>query len=504
MKFTKLIAAAAALCLAAPAASSTMTSALTPPPQGDVNGDFIFNLSDIVMFMRWLNGKGDARILTSGADANCDGKFDVFDLIAMRKKLISCINDTPVPDYKPTAQNLCAGISSSLPSPKESDEKFINSQADFTVELFKKVYAYNEGPTNTLISPYSVMQALAMTANGANGNTRKEMENVLGGGMEMDELNRYLLSQRLRTVNTDRNEYSNKWDISTANSIWAINNPNRIVTRPEFIQKCVDYYNSEYYLAPFDDTTLADVNGWVNEKTHKMIPTILNQISEDDVMYLVNAIAFEAEWETPYEKYQVKDGIFTSAVGKEQKAEMLCSTERYICDENTEGMIKYYSGGRYALAALLPEEGTTVDTYIESLTPEKLTSVLNSYKKNNAIRAKVKLPKFKYDYDCSLADQLVSMGMSDAFSARNADFSNMSAIADVHPICIGDVIHKTFIELDENGTKAAAATAVIMKDNSIPSYEEYRDVVFDRPFVYCIYDTETSLPIFIGALNSLG
>ena len=500
MKFTKVIAAAAALCLAAPAAVSTVTSALTPPPIGDVNGDFVFNLSDIVSFQRWLRGNGKLDSITS-ADINGDKKYDIFDLIAMRKMLIDCINSAPKTEYKPKAKNLCAGIPSSRPNNYTLDEKFINSQYKFTIDLFKKTYSENIEKENALISPYSVVQALGMTANGANGNTLKEMENVLGDGMEIEELDRYLLTQRLSSVNTKRTEYSNKWSMNTANSIWAIDNPYRIVTRPEFIQKCVDYFNTEYFVAPFDQTTLDDVNGWVNEKTNKMIPQVLDSIGSDEVMYLVNAVAFEAEWEKPYEKYQIKEGTFTSASGKEQEANMLCSTEKYIGDENTNGIIKYYSGGKYAFAAMLPDEGTSVDTYIENLTPEKLSGLLTSYK-GKGIVADTKLPKFKYDYDNELSDELIAMGMPTAFTS-GADFSNLSAIADKHPISIGRVIHKTFIDLDENGTKAAAATVVAMKDNSMPFYEDVKEVVFDRPFVYCIFDTETSLPVFIGALNSL-
>ena len=182
--------------------------------------------------------------------------------------------------------------------------------------------------------------------------------------------------------------------MSTANSIWAIDNPYRIQTRPEFIQKCVDYYDSEYYIAPFDDTTLEDVNGWVNEKTHKMIPSILNQISDGDVMYLVNAVSFEAEWMRPYDKYEIADGKFTAADGTEQEAKMLCSDEVYIGDADTDGMLKYYSGGKYAFAALLPKESTSVEQYVADLTPEKLSSILGSYKEKYE-KAQVKLPKFK-------------------------------------------------------------------------------------------------------------
>lgn len=500
MKFRKTLAVLSALCIATPSAVSAVSSAVSPLKPGDVNGDSVFNLSDLVMFQRWLKGSAELTI-SMGGDINGDGVMDVFDLSAMRKMLISCINEAPVPDFKPKAQNLCAGIDSSHTSGKEADEEFISSQTKFTLDLFKKCYAENEEPSNTLISPYSVMQALAMTANGANGDTRTEMENVLGGGMKMEELNRYLLTQRLRSTNNGKNDYS-KWSMSTANSIWARNDKTRINPRPEFIQNCVDYYDSEFYVAPFDDTTLDDVNGWVNEKTNGMIPTILSHIDYNDVMYLVNAVAFEAEWSTPYEEYQIKDDKFTAADGSEQDAAMLCSREHYIGDENTDGMMKYYSGAKYAFAALLPEEGTSVDTYIADLTPEKLTAILES-NSDGYIKANAKLPKFKYEYDNELSDELIAMGMPTAFT-EGADFSNMSSVADINPIHIGLVIHKTFIDLDENGTKAAAATLVAMRDNAaMPMKEEIRDVYFDRPFVYCIIDTETNLPVFIGAVNSL-
>ena len=180
---------------------------------------------------------------------------------------------------------------------------------------------------------------------------------------------------------------------------------------------------------------------------------------------------------------------------------MLCSPEIYISDENTEGMVKYYTGQRYGFAALLPNEETDIDTYIEGMTAEKLHKLISEYRSTHYDKATVKLPKFKYEYENELSEELCAMGMPTAFSGA-ADFSNMSAIADINPINIGYVIHKTFIDLDENGTKAAAATLVAMQDKAMPMAPE-KEVVFDRPFVYCIFDVDTSLPVFIGVLNSL-
>jgi len=498
MIIRKMLAALAALCIAVPVTIAGQAGALTlAPVAGDVNSDSVFNLADMVMYQRWLKGAGKLIAETNG-DVNGDGTCDVLDLSAMRKLLIDCIVKAPEPNFAPKAKNLCAGIEPSKTNESQADEKFINSQTAFTVDLFKKSYAENTEHENALVSSYSVMQALAMTANGAGGDTRAEMEKVLGSGMSMEDLNGYLLAQRKRSVNPKYTDY-NKWQMSTANSIWAIDNKERINVRPEFIQNCVDYYDSEFYIAPFDDTTLDDVNGWVNDKTHEMIPSILDHIGEDDVMYLINAVAFEAEWEEPFTEYQINKGEFTNANGDVQQADMLCGWERYIGDENTNGMIKSYSGGRYSFAALLPDESMTVDQYIGELTPEKLNGLLTQ--KNYDIKADIKLPKFSYEYENELSDELKSMGMPTAFTGK-ADFTNMSSIAYRHPLHIDRVVHKTFIDLDENGTKAAAATMVAMADGEA-MINDIREVNFDRPFVYCIFDTQTYVPVFIGAVNSL-
>ena len=512
MGFKRLTAAAAALCITVPTVSGVVTANATPPINsqnivaGDVNVDYVFNLSDIVLFQRWL--RGDKELFPAygepgpGADANKDGKYDVFDLVAMRKLLIECINSAPEPGFAPKAQNLCAGIERSpftsgiiMKEGYQNYREFIDSQLSFTVRLLQETYSENkEG--NGLISPYSVAQALGMTANGADGKTLEEMENVLGGGMPIDSLNRYFRGQREMTVNASDDP---KWSVSTANSIWTRDDRSRIQVLPGFIQNCVDYYDSELYTAPFDDTTVTDVNNWVNEKTNSMIPTILQAIHPNDVMYLVNAVAFQAEWAEPYEEYMIKDGKFTAYDGTVQEVKMLCSSEDYISDDNTKGIIKDYCGLKYAFAALLPDEDIPMDTYIEGLTAEKLRDLLANRFGDNYTQANAKLPKFSYEYENELSQELIDMGMPTAFSEA-ADFTRMNA-AD-NKISIGEVLHKTFIDLDENGTKAAAATIVKMRDQAMPLSPE-KEIVFDRPFIYCIYDTNTLVPVFIGVINSL-
>ena len=195
----------------------------------------------------------------------------------------------------------------------------------------------------------------------------------------------------------------------------------------------------------------------------------------------------------------IKDGKFIASDGTVQEAKMLCSSEDYISDDNTKGIIKDYCGLKYAFAALLPDEDIPMDTYIEGLTAEKLRDLLANRFGDNYTQANAKLPKFSYEYENELSQELIDMGMPTAFSEA-ADFTRMNA-AD-NKISIGEVLHKTFIDLDENGTKAAAATIVKMRDKAMPLSPE-KEIVFDRPFIYCIYDTNTLVPVFIGVINSL-
>ena len=362
--------------------------------------------------------------------------------------------------------------------------------ADFGVRLFQTTMKDGE---NTLISPLSVLYALAMTANGADGETLTQMEEVLG--MDAENLNSFMLAY----MDLLPNDKSCK--MSLANSIWFKDDP-RFEVKESFLQTNADYYGASIYKAAFDQGTLDDINAWVKKHTDGMIPEILDKIPEDAVMYLVNALAFEAEWDEIYEKTQVWDGDFTTEDGTRQDVEMMHSQENaYLEDDLATGFIKYYEGRKYAFAALLPNDGVTVSEYVESLTGEHLLEMLSD---PEYVRTIVTLPKFETEYDIEISEHLEAMGMPDAFDYRVADFSRMGTYTgeDVN-ICIDRVIHKTFISVAEKGTKAGAATVVEMVTEGAMSVEDYREVVLDRPFVYMLIDCETNLPFFIGTMMNV-
>lgn len=359
---------------------------------------------------------------------------------------------------------------------------------DFALRLFK---AGNKDGKNTLISPLSVLAALSMTANGAKGDTLTEMENVLG--MPVAQLNGYMHSY-LNSL-----PQGEKYKLSLANSIW-FTDDDRFTVNEDFLQTNADYFGADIYKSPFDDTTLKDINNWVKQKTDGMIPEILDEIPDNAIMYLVNALAFEAEWTEIYTKDAVSTGDFTTENGTKQEVEFMYSTENgYLEDENATGFIKYYKDRKYAFVALLPNEGNTVSEYVNSLNGEALAEMLENPQE---IPVNTAIPKFETEYDTEMSKLLSAMGMPKAFDASKADFSALGT-SSAGNIFIGRVLHKTFISVGEKGTKAGAATAVEMQDECAPEFEESKKVYLDRPFVYMLIDCENSIPFFIGTLNEI-
>lgn len=389
------------------------------------------------------------------------------------------------------ANDLTEGIAKGQAEGKAADSAFVNANMNFSLELFKNVQGKKNGE-NVLVSPLSVASALAVTANGADGETLAEMERLLGGDIDIDQLNSYLYSY-LQSMTSGEG-----FKLHIANSVWFRDDP-RLTVEKDFLQKTVDYYDAEVYREAFDDKTANAINNWVKANTDSMIPKIIDKIDGDTVMYLINALAFDSEWAEIYEKDQVYDGIFTDSKGNKQNVEMMNSIEYgYLEDENAVGFLKSYKGGKYSFAALLPNENISAADYIQGLTAEKLLQNLSEPQSCSVI---AKIPKFSYDFGLSLNETLKTMGMPLAFSS-SANFSKMAQSTNGN-LYISDVIHKTFIVVDEKGTKAGAATAVEIKDESAPYVEDPKTVILDRPFVYMIIDNETSLPIFIGAVESV-
>lgn len=380
-------------------------------------------------------------------------------------------------------RDLTEGISKNESASKAPDDEFKAAASSFAAELFKD--NYSKGKT-TLVSPLSVLTALALVQNGAQGNTLAQLEQALGG-LDRDTLNAYMRAYCDFLTESD--------ELKIANSVWTDSSAE---AKRDFLQKAVDSYSAQLFSAPLSDPkTVESVNSWVKKNTDGMIPKIIEDADRDAVMMLINAVAFEAKWETPYTNDDIEKLEFNSYSGKSKKTEFMCSTESvYLSDSDAVGFMKPYKNGRFAFAALLPNEDVNIDDYIASLSGEKLMKIFSSAKKNEEVD--VKMPKFKAEYSTQLIDTLKKMGIEDAFDRKSADFSSLIDKND--GAYIGTVMHKTFIEVDQEGTRAAAATLVGISKMSMPAINP---VCLNRPFVYMIVDTETNLPLFIGVQTEI-
>lgn len=335
-----------------------------------------------------------------------------------------------------------------------------------------------------------MLTALAMTQNGAEGKTLSEMQKVLGG-LDRDTLNAYMNAYLAAVAGKDS-------ALKCANSLWI---DSRLDVKTSFLQKNADFYSAQAYKADFTrKNTVNEINSWVNKNTNGMIKKLVDEFDPLTVMVLMNALCLEAEWDDPYTDNCVREGTFKNAKGNLVKAEYMYSQEtEYIETENATGFVKYYKGGKFAFVALLPNEGTSIDSYIASLTGRDFLKALGSRKSE---KVNTQMPKFKCEYSNSLVDTLKKMGMSTAFDGDRANFSSMATLKNEN-IYISDVIHKTFIEVAEKGTRAGAATAVIVGESAAMPVEQPKEVRLTRPFVYAIIDTRTNLPLFIGAQTDI-
>lgn len=378
--------------------------------------------------------------------------------------------------------DLMTGIKAASHETVKPDDAFKNAYDNFSVELLKKCF---DGKSNTLISPLSVSTALTMTANGANGQTKDEMENVLGSGISLDELNKYLSSFN------DSLTSGEDFRLENANSIWLVKD-NNFNVRNEFLQTNADFYHAEIYKRAYNSEIVNDINNWVIEHTDGMIDKLLDNGDALSNIALINATAFNAVWETYYFDNFVEDGTFTDANGNEKSVTMLASEEsEYINGGNCTGFIKKYKGGKYGFAAILPDSNVSVDEFVGSLTGEKLFKMLQNTETANVV---ANIPKFEYEYSADLNEMLKTLGMPTAFS-DSADFSGISS----DKLLISDVLHKTKISVTEEGTRAVAATGVVM--SAAPDGD--KQVILNRPFMYMIIDNETMLPLFAGVYTGI-
>jgi len=470
---------------------------------GDINDDGVVDAFDVLVYKKYIAGNLSYKLSEDqflNADINFDTVIDENDLAQVvdftlgSKKSFNGVSNIG-------SVRLDNTVSVQASEGKATDSSFAKAEMKLGVDLLKKCYeTKNSSEKNLLLSPLSISAALSMTANGADNQTLKEMEEVLGNGLTIDELNEYMAYYISQLPDKEKEK------IYLADSIWFKDDPTFKVY-DEFLETNKKYYNSEIYKSSFEPNSIAnDVNSWVNKNTKGMIPTLITpaNIKSNTMMLLINTLYFEAEWASPY--LSTQDGTFTDLDGSKHPIQKMNSMERQYFDlGNADAFKKPYMNGDYSFVGILPHEDVDFNEYISNLDADALCEGLKQYEDPDKVDLYVMIPKFKYNYGKSLKEILPALGMETAFNADKADFSKINdlSVKDSLPLYIDDVLHKTKIEVTEKGTKAAAATAVIMGAGSAAPIEKKKVYIYlDRPFVYMIVD-KNNVPLFIGAATQL-
>ena len=377
------------------------------------------------------------------------------------------------------------------------DSELMNSEYNrYCFELFSQTLKDNGGDSNVMISPASIMMALDMVAAGAKGDSLDQLTNLFAKGQGP------LTQQAYAAAMMDKINNAKDIDFTCANAVW--NNGTLLGDKVnmDYVKYVRETFLAEYTVTAFDDKTPSEINAWVDKKTNHMIPEVIDELLPRTVMVLVNAIAFDAKWENEYSDDQILEGDFCQADGSKKKADFL-NDKMYVYYESDKAtaFMKNYDGGQYAFLAILPnDESISANEFAKNFTAEDYKALTGNAVQGGLVYTK--MPEFKSDFGFLVNDTLKNLGVTDVFGEDTADLSGISGKPG--DLFVSRVIHKTFIEVDRKGTKAAAATAITVRSKGVDIEEmPSKEIYCDRPFVYAIVDTETMTPVFIGTVNKV-
>jgi serpin B len=367
-------------------------------------------------------------------------------------------------------------------SPKSAT--LVESNNDFGYSFFEEILKNEDAQKNVMVSPLSVSQALSMAINGAGGNTFTQMQQVLGFSdfslLDVNECN--------QTIAGSLVDHDPKVKIEIANSIWYRND---FTPKSTFISDNKKYYGAEVssYDPAKPDAAKDNMNNWVDNKTNGKIDKIIDEVTPDNVMFLINAIYFKAKWKSEFKKKDTRQESFSLDNGTVKKVEtMIGEVKLGYYNEEKFSIIKLpYGAGKFNLLIYLPEDGyTTTDiaAEIEKTDLGKLNAL-------GLAERDLWLPKFEFSYENKLNDELIALGMPDALDPVIADFSGISDMA----LFISKVMHKTYIKTDEEGTEAAAVTSVSFDMTSVGPEGIIK---VDHSFLFAIVEEDTQSILFMG------
>lgn len=392
----------------------------------------------------------------------------------------------------------CSDNSASKPLPKavpivlkdEYRTKTVNNRS-FALDFFKTMVAKSDGE-NLFVSPYSVNTALNMLWNGAGGETADEMRVVLGNGTySREQINDYAKTLTEALLKVDPST-----ELKIANSIWA---DNLDPFKPTFVKTNRTYYNAEVKNVDFSNSkTLNMIDRWCLDNTNNKIDRISEGMTVDTKFALINAVYFKGKWEYKFNKSDTKDEVFSNADGTRVTVQMMNQNEDlfYADDDKDWKMMELpYGNGAFSMIILMPYSDEPLDGKLATLTADKFYSLFDSMNEYNIT---VKLPKFKAKYGYELQKKVLpAMGLNQVFDPLAANLGEMCET----PMYVNLVMHKTYIDVYEEGTEAAAATAISGEYTSAGPGKPINFFV-DRPFIYSIVENSTGTILFMGRMNS--
>ena len=364
----------------------------------------------------------------------------------------------------------------------------------FGLELLKEARRQEGG--QVLLSPLSVLLALSMAANGAEGETLAQLESVLAGGASLEELN----AACARLIAAYQSP-GGSTRCSIANSVWL--DPAGAVS-DEFVGRCIGTFSAQAFrMSLSDQAVVPALNGWVSEHTGGLIPKIVDEPFDGAAALLVNALYLKNTWASEFDPNDTRERTFRHRDGREERMDFLGKHDVYLSylrGEGAQGVLLPYDDGRLGFFALMPElypDAPELEQWLEGLDGEALAGLLSGAR--DALFLSLRLPKFQAEWNGGLSDVLVSLGLDLAFDRELADFSRLGD----HPegYYISQVIHAARLEVNEKGTEAAAATVVEIAPGGAPAPPDGITLIFDRPFLYGIVDLETGFPLFLGTFE---
>lgn len=380
-----------------------------------------------------------------------------------------------------------------------NNQELIFTEADVKKEVisgtnevgFQLLNEFKNETENVMVSPLSISLALAMTVNGAD----QETKSAILDAMQQKAIELEVVNESFQALLNLMQNSDPKVQLSVANSLWGREDKNFF---EEFVTVNEQYYDAKLSLLDFQAADASKtINGWVKESTKSKIEEIVpEEIDPNTVMYLINAIYFKGDWQKPFNESMTRLKEFYEENGSKSKIKMM-STDgdfEYFETRQMQAIRLPYGDGRFSMNIILPDKTINLNELLDGLTNDQWQQWLDAFEKKQGL---LQLPRFTLDYEKSLVEVLKKLGMEVAFDMHNANFSK---IAPVPPnLYISEVLHKTFIEVNEKGTEAAAATSVEVKEESAEIYDFEMEV--NRPFLFVIEDTVTGTILFIGVIK---